>query len=306
MDEGTENRRLDDSEARSKTELVNELAHHKISSENSETHLLHELQIYHAQLQRQNIELKKAQQLQQALIEENRALTQNLFNVQENERRHLARELHDELGQWLTAIQAEAEAISNSVAPASNLNAGAQAISDSARQMHAVIRGLLRQLRPAMLDALGLADSLRELQAQWCARHPNTQCDLQLHGDLENLSELINITVYRIIQEALTNVASHAHASHVRVQLSRSQEKTGDVLMMSVEDNGQGYSLEQKSKGLGLLGMRERTIAAGGEFALESTPGQGMHIFVRLPVTTTQPTTQQKNQKNHEHDTAPR
>lgn len=230
--------------------------------------------------------LKDAANLNRELLLENRALTQNLFNALEKERRHLSRELHDELGQWLTAVQAEAEAIGNSVDRNSAVHAGAEAISNSACQMHEVIRGLLHQLRPAMLDALGLAESLRELTTQWCSRHPDTVCDISLEGDINNLSENINITVYRVVQEALNNICSHAQASHVSVWLSREQGETpdADALLLGVEDNGQGCDPGQKSKGLGLLGMRERTIAAGGEFTLNSTPGHGVHINIRLPL----------------------
>ena len=221
------------------------------------------------------------------LLRENRLLTQSLFKVQEEERRHLARELHDELGQWLTAIYAEAKAITNNASEDSNIYAGAQAISESVSKMHDVIHHLLHQLRPALLDMLGLADSLQELRKQWCAHHPEINLQLLLHGEFEGFSEMINITVYRIVQEALNNISSHAYASRVVVQLSREQDEAAmtDTLWVSVEDNGRGYNPEQQSEGgLGLLGMRERAIAVGGEFSLRSAPGHGTHIDVRLPL----------------------
>ena len=235
------------------------------------------------------------------LLRENRLLTQSMFKVQEEERRHLARELHDELGQWLTAIFAEARAIANSCSKDSDIYAGAQAISESVGKMHAVVHDLLHQLRPALLDMLGLADSLRELKKQWCSHHPETSCELVLEGEFENLGEMIDITVYRIVQEALTNIGSHAHASRVVVRLSRVQDEiptlwlsvedngrgynsVADSLRLSVEDNGKGYNSGQQTGGLGLLGMRERTIAAGGEFTTRSAPGHGTHIDVRLPL----------------------
>ncbi len=246
-------------------------------------------------------QLKDAARRNLELLRENRLLTQSLFKVQEEERRHLARELHDEMGQWLTAIFAEAKAIANSVSKDSDIYTGAQAISESVGKMHAVVHDLLHQLRPALLDMLGLADSLRELKKQWCSHHPETSCELVLEGEFENLGEMIDITVYRIVQEALTNVGSHAHASRVQVQLSRTQgepptlwlsvEDNGrgynsatDTLRLSVEDNGRGYNSGQQTGGLGLLGMRERTIAAGGEFTMRSAPGHGTHIDIRLPL----------------------
>ena len=253
-------------------------------------------------------QLKDAARHNLELLRENRQLTQSLFKVQEEERRHLARELHDELGQWLTAIFAEAKAIANSVSQDSAIYTGAQAISESVGKMHDAVHDLLHQLRPALLDMLGLADSLRELKKQWCSHHPETRCELVLEGEFGGLDETINITVYRIVQEALSNVGSHAHASRVQVRLTREQSEAPadnaplldmedalfpsvlsvlpatDTLWLSVEDNGRGYNPDQQSGGLGLLGMRERVIAAGGEFTSRSAPGHGTHIDVRLPL----------------------
>ena len=268
-------------------------------------------------------QLKDAARRNLELLRENRQLTQSLFKVQEEERRHLARELHDELGQWLTAIYAEARAIANSVSKDSSIHAGAQAISDSVSKMHDVVHDLLHQLRPAMLDMLGLADSLRELKKQWCAHHPETSCELVLEGELGGLGEPVNITVYRIVQEALNNIASHAHASGVVVQLRREQDRIPannaalltaedtlfpmeppvlfppDTLWLSVEDNGRGYDPSQSSGGLGVLGIRERAIAAGGEFILRSAPGHGTHIDIRLPLKQPeQPEQPEKRRKN--------
>ena len=253
-------------------------------------------------------QLKDAARRNLELLRENRLLTQNLFKLQEEERRYLARELHDELGQWLTAISAEVRAISNSVSKDSSIYAGTQAIAESAGKMNEVIHNLLHQLRPALLDVLGLADSLCELKRRWCSHHPQTSCELVLEGELEGLSETVNITVYRIVQEALNNICSHAHASRVVVRLSREQGEAPadnaplpnmedalfpmvssavpvtDTLWLSVEDNGRGYNPGQQSGRLGLLGMRERAIAAGGEFTVHSAPGHGTHIDVRLPL----------------------
>jgi two-component system nitrate/nitrite sensor histidine kinase NarX/two-component system sensor histidine kinase UhpB len=228
----------------------------------------------------------KAEAEYKALLLENRLLMQNLFEVQEQERRYLARELHDELGQWLTAIDAEARTIARRAAGQPEFQFYAGTISDSVKKMHEVIHGLLRQLRPALLDMLGLADSLRDLQKQWRTHQPDIPCELSLEGDLENLGEVINITVYRIIQEALSNVRSHAQATRVWVRLSREENigPVADTLLLSVEDNGRGHDAALRPEGLGLLGMRERSIAAGGAFTWDSAPMQGTRIKVELPV----------------------
>lgn len=230
--------------------------------------------------------IKKAANLHAELLKENRALTRDLFDIQEAERRHLARELHDELGQWLTAIQAEAQAICNITEPESKIYEGATAISESASAVHEVVRGMLRHLRPSMLDELGLADSLRELQNQWHHSHPDMVCEFNLDAPLAGMSENTNITIYRLIQEALSNIASHAQASKVAVTLQREEGNAPDsgVLLLSVDDDGVGFDTQQRYKGMGLLGMRERVIAAGGGFVMYSEPGKGTHIQASLPL----------------------
>ena len=230
--------------------------------------------------------IKTAANSHAELLQENRALTRSLFDIQEEERRHLARELHDELGQWLTAIQAEAQALCNISDPKSQTYDGAKAISESASAVHEVVRGMLRHLRPSMLDELGLADSLRELKRQWCRIHPDMICEFHLDDALAGLSENINITVYRLIQESLSNVSSHAQASKVKVTLQREVGNApgAAVLLLNVEDDGVGFDTQQRSAGMGVLGMRERVISAGGGFVMYSEPGQGTHIQASLPL----------------------
>ncbi|BAN34775.1 multi-sensor signal transduction histidine kinase [Sulfuricella denitrificans skB26] len=232
--------------------------------------------------------IREAEHLSQDLLRQNRLLTQRLFSLQESERRHLARELHDELGQWLTAIQAEAGAIcSNSGAEREpEICAIAQAIGNSATEVQSVIRRILRRLRPALLDELGLTDSLQELAIQWRQHHPKIVCDMELDGNLGDLSEALNITLYRIVQEALTNIANHAQAHHVKVWLRRVPDVASDPehLLLTVQDDGKGMYSNLPLKGLGMLGMRERVIASGGEFMSQSAPGKGVCIEIRLPL----------------------
>lgn len=227
-----------------------------------------------------------AEQQTRDLLRQNRELTGRLFGLQEEERRRLARELHDELGQWLTAIQAEAEAIvalppgETQAEAHADIRAGAQAISRSAAEVHGVIRRMLHHLRPALLDELGLADSLRELLAQWRARRPDIAWELELEAECGGWGEALNITVYRIVQEALTNVANHSQARRATVSL---HQAPAAAILLSVADDGRGMQAGQPARGLGLPGMRERVLAAGGDFSLHSAPGQGMRIEVRLP-----------------------
>lgn len=229
--------------------------------------------------------LKNTANLNRDLMLENRNLLQNLFSIQEDQQRQLARELHDELGQWITAISAEAHAIDSMAGKEHKIAESARAINESAGKMHKVIRGMMHQLRPELLDELGLAESLKNLVDQWRSHHQDVSYDLLLDGHFEGFSESTNITVYRIVQEALSNIARHAHASHVVVQLSREQRETADddFMLLFVEDNGKGFAPEQP-QGFGMLGMRERAIAACGKFSISNKNGGGVRIDVRLPI----------------------
>lgn len=221
------------------------------------------------------------------LLVQNRKLTHNLFKAQEEERRHIARELHDELGQWFTAIQTEAQIICNVAKYAPNIHDSALAISKSASAVHEVIRGMLHRLRPSMLDELGLADSLRELERQWCKSHPEIVCEINIEAALDGLGEELNITIYRLVQEALNNIARHAHAKRVLVSLQKEparDKSNADILLLRVVDDGAGFDFQESHEGIGLLGMRERVISAGGEFNIESAPGSGTKVMARLPL----------------------
>lgn len=227
------------------------------------------------------------EQLTRKLLLQSRVLARKLFDIQEEERRKISRELHDELGQWLTAIQAEAQAIENTCpkkVPAI-LNS-VNSIKHCTGSMHDVIHRIVHNLRPALLDTLGLVDSLRELEKQWCQPRLGIACEFLLEGDLVNLSDEIKITVFRVVQEALNNIASYAQADHVGIHLRRLPGKgsAADTLLLSITDDGVGFDMEKKTGGTGLLGMRERVIAAGGKFGMSSAPGKGVRINVVLPV----------------------
>ncbi|MCE5180223.1 MAG: PAS domain-containing protein [Betaproteobacteria bacterium] len=243
--------------------------------------------------------VREARQKTQDLLLQNRLIIRSMFEIQEKESRHLARELHDDLGQWLTAIQAEATAIlslaDNGQNPA--IHDSAQAISNSATEVHKSIRAMLHRLRPCMLDDHNLADSLHELIAQWRKRHPGIACKLLLGGDFTDLSERSNTTIYRIVQEALTNITRHAQASQVSVALRHTGDEpsVGAALLLTIEDDGIGMDTGLAVNGLGLLGMRERVVAVkNGSIKLHSSPGQGTRIEIRLP-------REKSGQKNHGH-----
>lgn len=232
-------------------------------------------------------ERKQAEENTLDLLQQNRDLTQRMFQIQEEERHHLAREIHDELGQWLTAMQLNAHImIEGCVKCDDETYESVKIINKSAKHMHASIRNILHSLRPTILDELGLTESLRELVDLWQDQHIHVGCELVMDDGLNNLDETMNITIYRIVQEALNNVAKHAEASLTTVNIFIEQYKDLPVgLNMSIEDNGNGMDLDEPTNGLGIAGMRERVLAAGGEFNNLSSPGKGMRIEVSLPVT---------------------
>jgi PAS domain S-box-containing protein len=219
-------------------------------------------------------------------LEENRRLSQRSMQVQEEERRNLARELHDELGQSLNAIKVDAVAIRDRSENAVEVQRGAKAIIEVSGQVYDVVRSLLQRLRPVALDELGLRSAVEYGVEQWQRRHTAVRCNFSAQGDLDGLSEEINITLYRLAQECLTNVAKYAQATIVTVVLARTPGNGQDAgeIRFSFEDNGRGFDTGQRSKGLGLVGLRERVEALGGNFDLQSVPGQGVRVRASIPL----------------------
>jgi signal transduction histidine kinase len=137
------------------------------------------------------------------------------------------------------------------------------------------------------LDHLGLSETLRETVSAWRERHPGVACDLRLQGALEGMGETINITVYRIVQECLTNVARHAAATRSEIDVARCNDpQCGDVVKVVVRDNGKGFAqqVEREATRFGLIGMRERVQALDGEFRIDSSPGEGVTVTAVIPV----------------------
>ncbi len=230
----------------------------------------------------------KRMQATEEELERNRRLTHLIQARLEEERRNIARELHDELGQCVTAIKTIGTAISNrgdETSEETRNNAGT--IVSVASHIYDVVHGIIRQLRPSALDHLGLSEALHEAVAAFETRHPELKADLELGSDIEGLGEQINITVYRIVQECLTNVVRHARAT--RAQISVSLQKGTDVgyaVRVQVRDNGKG--LEQRvaaeTTRFGLMGMRERVQAFGGHFDISGSPGEGVVVDAIIPI----------------------
>jgi two-component system sensor histidine kinase UhpB len=223
----------------------------------------------------------RAEQQVQELLTHNSDLAQRLFTAQEDERRALARDLHDEMGQTCTAIRTEAAVLVGGRLKPDEVLDSAQRIADAAQQVSLLTRNMLQRLRPAVLDSMGIADALLSLCEQW-QESAGVPCHFQAEGLPDNLDDYVCVTLYRLLQESLTNVARHARASKVQVQLTWQHQQT---LRLHIQDDGVGMAdPEANHAGFGLLGMRERVSSLGGQLFLQSAPGRGFQVQAVLPL----------------------
>jgi two-component system sensor histidine kinase UhpB len=198
-----------------------------------------------------------------------------VLRAQEEERRRLARDLHDEVNQALTAILLRLEAASHAAPPELEDELGE--LKRLVNQAMEELLQLARQLRPTALDDHGLLPALATHVRRF-ASQTGIQADLQTHGE-PDLAPDQEIAVYRVAQEALANVARHSNASQVRVDL----DTAGSALELRVRDDGKGFDSLRRRKGLGLDGMAERARLVGGELTIESRPGGGTELVMRVP-----------------------
>lgn len=237
--------------------------------------------VWHAGSLEQQILRQNAQEEQNK--NELRRLSTRLVNAQEQERGSIARELHDEVGQALTALKMELALAERELAESAAARVPlreARAISD--RTMQAV-RDLSHLLHPAMLDHLGLSHTV-EWNLRGFANRTGIRANMVCEDADCRFPAEVEIAAYRIIQEALNNVARHSKASRCVVRLERGAGK----LVVSIEDDGGGFQLRKKkaapvARGLGLVGMQERAMALGGRFEVISRPGEGTRVIAELP-----------------------
>jgi two-component system sensor histidine kinase UhpB len=223
---------------------------------------------------------------------DNRRLTRLALSIQEAERRHLARELHDELGQAISAVKALAVSIRQRAGDgAPRVRESAEAVVEIADQTHGAIKTMTYRLRPVALDELGLVTALQRMADNWNSRHAETFCSLRTESPLPDLGDDIKINLYRIVQECLTNVAKHAHASQVIVRLYTTCPKIGggERLRLDVRDDGVGLNPTGRYEGLGLRGIRDRVAALNGEIKMSSRPQAGMSLRIALPLQVLEP-----------------
>ena len=224
----------------------------------------------------------------QNTIHNQQRLAHRLLSAREEERQHLARELHDEFGQYLASLNAEAafarELADEKLPP---LRPCADAIARTTSHMMETLQQILHRLRPIGLEEFGLQSSLQQLVDNWNQRcREQTVFTLNVGGNPDDLPDDINVSIYRIVQESLTNAIRHGMATAVAVSLQRNAAD----LTLEIKDNGNSNSLPapasamKKSGGFGLLGMEERVLALGGELSLRQNSGSGTSVLVRLPL----------------------
>lgn len=223
-------------------------------------------------------------------IEQNHKLTQKLIRVQEEEKKSLARDLHDEFAQSLTAINADAavlKALANKEYP--KIKPSAHAISDLSKHLMNLVGGMLNRLKLGVLNELGLEEGLIDLISTWKLRHSkiNLNYEINLKG-LPKTNEIIPVTTYRIIQECLTNISRHAKAKNIGIKIQFIKKNPSlKIIDIHIKDDGVGLSKLHRD-GFGISGMRERIREVNGKIKIVSELNQGLTLHIQLPIKSVQ------------------
>src|SRR6185312_14277821 len=218
--------------------------------------------------------------LAQKLLSQNRHLTRRMFEILEEDRRRIVHEMHNELGRRFATVYHEiAKVLQAEHHMTPDTRGNIRIITANLAEMQNGLRRILLRLRPGLLDLAGIGECLREFAANWREQNPGIACELTLEGDVHGLPEALSMALFRVVQEAMNNVATHAQAGRVIVRMSRME---GEINLV-IDDNGEGFDLESVTPGVGLLEMRERIVALDGQFEILSQPGRGVRVEVWLP-----------------------
>ena len=215
----------------------------------------------------------------------NQQLTQRSLEIQEEERRHLAQELHDELGQTIAAIKAIAAAIMNDKNPGKEqVDSSVKTIIEYSDHIYHVAKNMMHRLRPSVLDEFGLVKALQNMIDDWNSRQDDIFCHFTFQNIPENLSESLKISLFRIIQESLTNVLKHSSASKVSISMNKIESNGFEQIALIIQDDGVGLDKDITMSGLGLPGMKERAEMNGGHFEILSEVNEGVTINIVIPI----------------------
>ncbi len=217
----------------------------------------------------------------------NRQLERANARIQEDERKTLARELHDELGQYLNAIKVNAVCLRDAdPLEVDDVQGGAAAIIGIVDRVQGTVRDMMRRLRPPGLDELGLPAAIEHCIDSWRRPMSSVRFEFEVADGLEEMGETVNMTLYRLVQEGLTNVAKHAQARRVNIRLEQLKPAANQVasVILQLSDDGVGLTSSMTASGLGLVGMRERVEALGGSFEAANVTPRGFRIVATLPL----------------------
>jgi len=235
----------------------------------------------HFGIQRDVTERHRARETLQASREQLRALASRLQKVREEERTQVAREIHDELGQALTGLKLDIAWMKSRLPADHEVMAQCVSIIERIDQTSNAVRRIATSLRPSVLDQIGLAAAL-EWQGQEFRARTGIEVVVEQACNGVPIPDDLGSSAFRIVQESLTNVARHAKATRVTIRLAQ----TSTLMTLEVADNGVGCmsGCLDGTKSLGLVGMRERALACGGEFSITGRPGRGTTVLMRVPV----------------------
>jgi two-component system sensor histidine kinase UhpB len=198
------------------------------------------------------------------------------LSVQEGERQRVARELHDEVGQTLTAVLLQIQSLSATAS--AELQEELDELRETARSGAEDVRRIARRLRPEALEELGLQSALVSLAREF-HEHAGIETERRIDRELPPLTREQELVIYRVAQEALTNVARHAGASHAKVTLTMD----GEAVLLRVRDDGRGLDPDIESRSYGLRGMRERAMLIGATLSIDPAPGGGTEVSLQIP-----------------------
>jgi two-component system sensor histidine kinase UhpB len=216
--------------------------------------------------------------------ERNRLLHRQLLTAQETERAEIARDLHDDIGPLLFAITVDAATAENGAIREDRPGtlAAAQGIRSIVQQAHERIRAIINRLRPVGLAEFGIERAVENLVDFWRRRHPEVRFSLDLERPDSAAGELVDVTAFRVIQEAVNNALKHGRPSHIVVTM-KPEGAPGGALLLTIADDGRGDSAV--TPGFGLIGMRDRIEAVGGSLTLTAVKGRGFRVAASLPLT---------------------
>ena len=225
-------------------------------------------------------ELKEAGKQLSESYQQLRELTNHLQKVREEERKFIAQEIHDEFGQLITGLKFDVSIIKRKIEKempqmATELNETMQ-LTD---RIVKTVRRISTELRPSIIDDVGLAAAI-EWECKEFSKRTKIICNFSNKYKTELLSIEKKSSLFRIFQETFTNILRHSNANNVNVLIKKKKEK----LILQIEDNGKGFIINPQLKTLGIIGMRERALAIGGNYSIKSQPGKGTKTYVEIPV----------------------